>query len=119
VKLLLCPECSTVFNLTYELKTCKCGKCMGKYLEDEYSRTHGIAEFAGDCFPIVFKNDSLVDALQNQPKDGRGVEFIAFIASDESILFRRNDNLKNELPTPPTENSKKVNSNKKRNKKIG
>ena len=93
MKLLLCPKCSEVFSLSYKLKSCSCGYAVGKYLDDEYSKEHGIGEYAGG-FPIIFKNDSLLEAIRNQPKDGRGVEFISFVASDESILFRLNPDLK-------------------------
>jgi len=93
MKLLLCPKCSDIFSLSFKLKKCSCGHTVGRYLDDEYSKEHGIAEYSGG-YPIVFKNDSLLEAIRNQPRDGRGIEFISFIASDESILFRVNDDLK-------------------------
>lgn len=93
MKLLLCPKCSDVFSLSYEIKTCSCGHTIGRYIDDDYSRVHGIAEYCGG-FPIVFKNDSLLEAIRNQPETGKGVEFISFIASDESILFRINEKLR-------------------------
>ena len=34
MKLVLCFECHDVFKLGYDITTCKCGKCRGKYNKD-------------------------------------------------------------------------------------
>jgi hypothetical protein len=37
MKLLFCPNCSDVFKLSGEIRSCKCGMCRGKY-HDDYHR---------------------------------------------------------------------------------
>ena len=34
MKLLFCTDCADVIKLDYVIRTCKCGKCSGKYLPD-------------------------------------------------------------------------------------
>lgn len=96
MKLLLCSKCSEIFSLSYTIKSCSCGNAVGRYLDDEYSMEHGIAEYCGG-YPIVINNDALLEAITNQTKDGKGVEFLSFVASREAIHFRENEKL-----NPPT-----------------
>lgn len=75
MKLLLCKNCTDVFSLSpLTEKTCSCGKTKGKYinkLQAEYSGEYAI--------PIGFTNNSLIEAISNQPIQGNGYEFIAFV----------------------------------------
>lgn len=75
MKLILCRKCNDVFKLDNKVRTCKCGCCSGRYLSDDYH-----AEYCGkEAIPIGFANSSLVKAVQNQPEEGRGEVFEAFI----------------------------------------
>ena len=87
MKLLLCKECVSVFNLTFKEKTCECGKTKGKYL-DKLN-----AEYSGPGVPIGFSNKSFIDAIRIQEffndkeKDNkdvccRGEEFDSFVIPD-------------------------------------
>lgn len=74
MKLLLCKKCRSIFNLSKdEEKTCFCGETKGKYVDDIN------AKYEGPCFPIGFDNNSLINALKNQPKNGLGERFDAFV----------------------------------------
>lgn len=87
MKLLLCEECVSVFNLTFKEKTCECGKTKGKYL-DKLN-----AEYSGPGVPIGFSNNSLIRSIKIQKmlneleKDNpkvccKGEEFDSFIIPD-------------------------------------
>lgn len=58
MKLLFCPECWDIFKLGRELKTCSCGKCKGKYLEDDH-----YAVVNGKGFSLAIDNNSLVKLI--------------------------------------------------------
>lgn len=75
MKLLLCKECQDVVRLIKDQKrVCKCGKVGGKYI-DELNAIY----FGEMAVPIGFSNRSLVTAVHNQPKQGMGEDFTAFI----------------------------------------
>jgi hypothetical protein len=76
MKLLLCKTCGDVFNLQRHFKSCGCGLASGKYTDNLY------AEYSGGI-PIGFNNSSLVKALLNQPENGMGERFEAFIIPKE------------------------------------
>ena len=57
MKLLFCLSCCDIIPLSKELKTCKCGSCKGKYLEDEH---HAVTN--GKGINIGISNSSLFDA---------------------------------------------------------
>ena len=75
MKLILCTECHDVFKLDYKERRCKCGRTWGMY-ED-----NGLwAQYSGDtAVPLGFANSSLVKAIDNQPQEGMGEEFVAFV----------------------------------------
>jgi hypothetical protein len=74
MKLLLCKECHDVVRLQSVKRVCKCGKSGGRY-------TDGInaVYFGENAVPLGFSNSSLVNAVVNQPNNGSGKEFIAFV----------------------------------------
>jgi hypothetical protein len=75
MKLLLCPRCQDVKKLQVSKKMtyCKCRKSYGRYIDELY------AEIGGLTIPIGFDNWSLRDALDDQPEDGMGERFTAFV----------------------------------------
>jgi len=75
MKLILCKKCSDIFKLDIKLRSCKCGKSYGRYLNDDFN-----AEYAGEyAIPLGFKNSSLKKAIDNQPTSGSGENFEAFV----------------------------------------
>ena len=59
MKLIFCRECQDVFKLDYSIKTCKCGKCYGKYLSDGLT-----AEVNKEAVILGINNNSLVGTLR-------------------------------------------------------
>lgn len=85
MKLLMCLHCHDIFNLNLDEKTCRCGKTKGKYIDElhaEYSGEHAI--------PLGFTNTSLIKAIQNQPEDGLGETFTAFVIPKKCATFVKN-----------------------------
>jgi hypothetical protein len=93
MKLLMCSKCNEIFNLDYSIKSCKCGLTKGSYLSDAESKKHGIAEYTEYGIPIVIKNNSLFQAINENSEFQDGKTIICFVASKESIYFRKNSNL--------------------------
>lgn len=85
MKLLLCPECDDLFNLHFEIRTCRCGKSSGRYINDVN------AEYRGKAIPIGFANSSLGSAIRRYKVDAGNHEFVAFTipASAKSIIITR------------------------------
>jgi len=75
MKLLLCRDCQDIFNLQVGvMRSCKCGKVKGQYLDDV------MAEYYGrEAVPIGFANSTLVEAINKQPPEGMGKDFTAFV----------------------------------------
>ena len=75
MKLLLCKNCQDFIRLIQgETRTCKCGAVSGKYLDNLN------AIYSGDeAIPIGFANSTLVEAIRNQPEEGMGKVFTAFV----------------------------------------
>lgn len=73
MKLILCPKCSDLFRLTQKYKVCECGASAGNYVDDLNAITYGKA------IPVGFANYSFIQAIRNQPNEGLGKEFTAFI----------------------------------------
>jgi hypothetical protein len=82
MKLLLCLECDSIFNLDYYEKKCNCGRVSGKYID-------GVnAVYWGDsAYPLAFSNHSFENALRNQPIRGMGIRFDAFVVPKECNTF--------------------------------
>ena len=86
MKLLLCLYCQDLFNLALEEKACRCRLTKGKYID----RLH--ATYSGEhAMPLGFANSSLIKAIQNQPKEGLGETFTAFIIPRECATFEKED----------------------------
>lgn len=84
MKLIFCNKCQDVVRLNrYEARTCYCKESSGKYI-DELN-----AWYKGDCIPLGFVNSSLSIALKNQPEDGCGVNFDAFVIPKECPTFKK------------------------------
>ena len=89
MKLILCTACHDVFKCNIgEVRSCKCGKATGRYLNKID------AEYAGEtAVPIGFGNTTLSQAIQNQPERGMGMEFEAFVIPKECDTFIKKDSL--------------------------
>ena len=75
MKLLLCKKCQDVVRLSEdEKRICECGKVGGKYIDDLNA-----VYFGEMAVPIGFANSSLVNAIYNQPEEGMGETFNAFV----------------------------------------
>lgn len=83
MKLLLCKECQDVVRLIQEKRVCKCGKVGGKYIDDLNA-----VYFGEMAIPIGFANSTLVQAVHNQPKNGMGENFIAFVIPKISSTYK-------------------------------
>ena len=82
MKLLMCKHCGDVFSLDYQEKYCKCKAIRGKYLDDIN------AEYYGDsAIPLGFANYSVTEAIGNQPINGMGYNFNAFVIPKECDTF--------------------------------
>ena len=85
MKLILCKNCQDVVRLMQdEERFCKCGKSSGKYT-DELNAWYKGGEFV---VPLGFANGSLVKALHNQPKEGLGENFSAFVIPEICDTFK-------------------------------
>jgi len=73
MKLVYCPTCKDIFNLTVDVKTCSCN-CSGGYYTDNIN-----AKLYGNAVPIGFLNSEFVDAINNQPESQDGKIFTAFV----------------------------------------
>jgi len=90
VKLLFCPTCKDIFNLTYESKRCKCGCVQGQYESD------GLHAIYSAGIPLCFSNNSFNIALEEQlktniarPEEFYGARFEAWICPVSSDTFVR------------------------------
>lgn len=83
MKLLFCNDCYSVFSLSNKTKKCDCSKSSGKYTDDLN------ATYKGNCIPIGFHNTDFLISLQNQPLDGWGVDFKAFVIPKECKTFKK------------------------------
>lgn len=83
MKLLLCLKCNDVIKLDTLTRSCKCGAISGRYLDDL------MAEYEGDyAIPLGFDNVSLVRAIEQQPQNGCGKRFEAFVIPKECDTLR-------------------------------
>ena len=87
MKLLYCTECHDIVLLTYNLRHCECKKCYGFYA-DEIN-----AIFCGPGVCVGFNNKSFLDALRNQPEEGMGECFEAFIIPKTVSSIRKVDDI--------------------------
>lgn len=83
MKLLLCTVCQDVVRMIKEeVRSCKCGKCSGQYTDDINAWYKGES-----AVPLGFDNFSLVKALFNQPEEGMGERFTAFVIPKQCPTF--------------------------------
>lgn len=74
MKLLLCTECNDLVYLAMQRdRACECGKTSGQYTDNKK------AVVRGPCIPIGFHTGQFVEAVQNQPEEGIGLRFDAFV----------------------------------------
>jgi hypothetical protein len=84
MKLIFCQKCQDVVKLqAEESRTCLCGESWGRYKNDGLNAVYG-----GEAVPLGFDNPTLAEALQNQPKEGRGRRFEAFVIAEECDTFK-------------------------------
>lgn len=84
MKLLYCLKCHDVVSLRQQPRTCSCGVSGGNYHQDELK-----ASYFGPCIPLVFNNQSLDNALTNQPKEGKGLPFEAVVVPEICDTFKK------------------------------
>ena len=86
MKLIFCPDCQDVFKLAKILRSCECGKCSGKYINNlEAIHNNGI--------PLGFNNQSLGMACAQQPVAGLGKNFEAFVIARNIPTMVKTDHL--------------------------
>ena len=82
MKLLYCPNCNSVFNLSTEKwKMCDCGRARGRYMDDLQ------AVYSGGI-PLGFNNFTFLPALNGQPEQGLGRRFEAFVIPKQCATFK-------------------------------
>lgn len=87
MKLIYCPKCQDVRKLDFAVTVCSCGASKGWYADDALN-----AVIQGQAIPIGFDNPTLVAALRNQPEDGVGEVFIAFVIPKNCPTVTKLDN---------------------------
>jgi len=85
MKLILCKRCQDVFKLQTTQRECGCGATWGRYDDDGLHAVYD-AEFG---VPIGFHNSSLANAVKNQPLEGPGFNFRAFVIPKECPTMRK------------------------------
>lgn len=85
MKLILCKNCEDIVRLRKEERFCKCGKCSGKYTDNLNAWYKG----GDDVIPLGFANSSFISALRNQPKEGWGKNFTAFVIPENCDTFKK------------------------------
>lgn len=84
MKLLMCLECNDIFNLDMSETSCRCGSSKGKYINQQ------LAEYTGkSAVPLGFSNPSFIQAIKDQPNEGMGKEFNAFVIPKNCETFFR------------------------------
>lgn len=88
MKLLYCPECNDMFNLSLKEKKCSCGKVKGKYTDSLN------AVFSGGI-PFCIHNQDFVEAVKGQSYNDvhatnvkYGVRFQAWICPKNSDTYK-------------------------------
>ncbi len=90
MKLIYCPKCLDMTKLRMlELRRCACGESWGYYLDDDLT-----AEIGGHAVPIAIENDKLRNAIQQRPKEGRGISVEARVLPEiyETLRYRPDPN---------------------------
>ena len=80
MKLLYCPECSMIFNLSQKPRTCDCGKCGGSYLDEINAEYYGPAVVFGIGNASFLRAAAVQEVLDHEAKPGTiGAPFDAFM----------------------------------------
>lgn len=73
MKLIRCTACNDIVALQFERRECHCGRSWGRYLD------HEVAEIGGDAIALGIGSRSIKQALRDQPDEGQGRRFNAFV----------------------------------------
>lgn len=88
MKLIFCKNCQDVVRLIMkEERFCQCGKCSGQYTD----RLNAWYKGGENVIPLGFHNRSLSVALENQPEDGWGENFKAFVIPKICDTFKHHE----------------------------
>jgi len=74
MKLFCCLNCIDVVKLIRDVRSCRCGKSSGLLSEDKQS-----VQVNGPLKVIGFNDKTFFDAINNQPVEGKGKEFVAYV----------------------------------------
>ena len=74
MKLIFCPLCYDLFNLTKRKRCCSCKNVWGKYLEDGW-----LARISSTAIPFGIDNHSFRRSIEHRPIEGQGERIEAFI----------------------------------------
>lgn len=81
MKLLMCLECSDIFNLNKKTKSCGCSKTSGRCIDDLN------AEIFGPCIAIGFSNSSFTNAYARQVIENKHASFDTCCKGQEFTAF--------------------------------
>ena len=84
MKLIFCPKCCDVVKLSRTERFCDCEASWGYYENDGL-----IAHYGGFAVPLGFANRTLVQAIKNQPDEGMGKRFEAFVIPKSCPTFTK------------------------------
>jgi len=84
MKLLLCPKCGDVIVLKLELRSCHCGSCSGKYVDD-------LNAVYNDGIPMGIDNNSIVFAIRNYKIIGHGFSMNAFAIDPDCKTYKKEE----------------------------
>ena len=84
MKLIMCRKCLDIVRLIeIDRKNCDCEASWG-YYKDDLNAVYG-----GEAIPIAILNSSIISAIGNQPEEGDGRRFDAFIVPKQCDTFKR------------------------------
>ena len=87
MKLLYCKKCHDIILLRKGVRrVCECRKTRGIYIDDlnaEYDGEHAV--------PLGFDNKSFLQAIKDQPSEGMGQRFEAFVIPKSCPTFVRSE----------------------------
>ena len=78
MKLIYCPECSTIVNLSLKPKTCDCGLCGGQYLDGLNAEYFGPAVLFGIGNTSFLQAIAAQEVLDHEGQSEAGAPFDAF-----------------------------------------
>lgn len=70
-----------------EERSCRCGRCKGQYTDVLNAWYKG----GNYVVPLGFANNTLARAMNNQPEDGMGEDFTAFVIAKKCKTFIKKD----------------------------